>query len=462
MRVPRGLGRWILGVLIAITAGVAVYWLWSPQEFVLDPQAKIDANKSYRLVLWDERFPLPARMAGEQERVIRQAIAEFNQMYPNVTVEVRLVEHGQMDRELVEAVNHGVPPDIAMVTGARRPYPLQLPITKFLEDLGEHQYFPPILIRSCVDEEAWYWPSWSLVRVMALNKRLVGTAFANVGQERQGALDEVGEGQWVISLKQLRYAMPYVKGKMVWQGGNAEMFASLLVGEGAHLIQPDQTTGWTRERILAVSEIIEDMVSKQYLSFTTGDLLDQFYTEKAAIIAPVGAWIIQKIPKKAGSRRPLKPSDIQLLPLPADAAFGPAAPKDFGVAVFRQDKRKGAAHTRLAMEFGRLYAKYMGLFYSTVCFGVPAYVPLHGLWAEQLGLDAEQQAALVAAASGSSVPILSGNWKLVYQQLYSEIVEPAVITFQQGKTPAAELAKYLSEQIGETLTGAKKQSPRAK
>lgn len=443
-------GRWIVGILIVTAVGVGI-WLFYPRQFVLDPQAKIDMAKTYRIVLWDERIPLPTKMAGEQERVIRQAIAEFNQMYPNAVIEVVLQEYGQMDAALTAAIEQGTPPDAAMIRGGRNPYQLQLPITKFLEDLGEHKYFAPTLMRSCVDEEIWYWPSWSRVRVMALNRRLVGDAFAHVGQERKGALDEVGEGQWVISLSQLRHTMPYVKGQMVWQGGDAEMFTSLLLGEGVHLIQSDRTTGWTKERILAVSELITDMVSKKYLSFATGDLLDHFYTGKAAIIAPVGAWVMEKFPQKTGSNGVLKATDIQLMPLPANAAFGPAPPEDFGVAVFRHEKWKGAAHTRLAMEFARLYAKYMGLFYGTVCWGVPAYMPLHGLWAEKLGLDAEQQGALLAAASGSSVLVLPENWRRVQQKLYKEVIEPAVITFQQGKTPAAELAEYLSERISETL-----------
>lgn len=453
--VPRKWWLCVLG-LILIAVGAAV-WRLLPREFVLDPQAQVDMSKTYRLVLWDERLPLPARMSGEQERAIKQAILEFNQLYPNVSVDVTLIDYGKMDSELRKAISKGTPPDVAMVAGGRRPYRFQLPVTKFLEDLGEPQYFPPTLIRSCFEEDVWFWPSWSLVRVMALNRRLTGNAFSQVGQERQGALDEIGDGQWAISLRQLRHIMPYVKGKMVWQGGDAEMFTSLLLGEGVHLVQADLTTGWTKERILAASELVEDMMTKKYLSFTTGNLLEMFYTEQAAIIAPVGAWVIEKVPKKSGGGG-LKPADIGLMPLPANAAFGPAPPKDFGVAVFRQEKWKGAAHTRLAMEFARLYAKYMGLFYATVRWGVPAYLPLHGLWAEKLQIDAEQQAAILTAASGSSMLMLPENWERVQQQVYEEIVEPTVITFQQGKTPAAELAKYLSEQISEVLASEMKKT----
>ena len=174
--------RWwvYLGGLVALLALFVLGWrIWFRPEIIIDPRAKIDVNQDYQLVLWDEIFPASPEIKEEQERAIRQAIREFQRVYPNVDVELKLWPQGQLLPALETAIADGRPPDVVMLSSAQR-HPLQLPITKFAESLGEVEYFAPVWERMQFNGDYWAWPSWSEVRLLALNQRLLGRSFHDV------------------------------------------------------------------------------------------------------------------------------------------------------------------------------------------------------------------------------------------------------------------------------------------
>ena len=142
--------------------------------------------------------------------------------------------------------------------------------------------------------------------------------------------------------------------------------------------------------------------------------------------------MLGKIPKQRWSNTAPGANDIAFLPFPCQSTWGPPEPIDHRVAIFRQSPYKGAAHTRLAADFGRLYAKYMGIFYSVVRYGVPSYQPLLGIWSDQLKLSSLQQAGLLAACSGRARPRLTPEWEGLAKKLLDEAVLPEATAFLSG------------------------------
>ncbi len=448
----RRLGKWVLaavvlGVLVGgVWAGILI---WPRPEVVLDPQAKIDSETKYQLVLWDEAFPVPTPLQGEQERAIEQALAEFHQLYPNVQVHFRLWPWGTLQEGLTAAVAKGNPPDVAMISGHRQ-YDLQLPITRFISDLEENGYFSPVLDRLQNGSDYWAWPSWSSVRVLALNRKLVGNAFSDLSSA--AAEDaESGYRHLRLDLENMMQRASSISAQpaVVLENGTGEALALLLEGEAAPMLLGDGKLGWTQQALSETAQQLSVWISKKVVHTSSADLLEGFFTGQAPIIGPVGPWIISKVPKKDTAARAPQAQDVGFLPFPSQPELGPAEPVDYSAAVFRQARFKGAAHTRLAMEFARLYGKYMGVFYSVTRHGVPSYLPLLGVWSQRLGLDPGQQAGLIAACSGSARPELPQSWLDLRERLMDEVVLPTAIAFLQGKMPADEMAKYLSGEIAE-------------
>lgn len=447
-------GKWLfagLGLVAVVTIAVVVVWLWPEPEVVLDPQARIDPDKNYRLTIWDELFPVPVRLQGEQERAAQQAVAEFRRLYPNVDVQVKLWTEGTLHKELESAVQKGNPPDAAVVTGRQR-YSLQLPVTRFLEDLETNGYLPETLARVFDGNDYWMWPSWSSVRVLALNRRLLGSAFAGLLESNPaGQAEEYRKFVFDFDTLLQEFSRVPLQPALFLQSETSESFMMLLAGEGVNMLSGPGSVGWTKEQLTSIAQQLSHWISKKVVRTTSGDLLDQFYRGRVPAIGPVGPWIIGKVPKHRSGIKSPQADDIALLPFPARESVGPPEPVDYGVAVFRHSRFKGPDQTRLAMEFARLYGKYMGVFYSVSRWGVPSYQPLVGLWAERLGLNPVQQAGILAACTGTPRPKLPARWQALELGLLQEVVEPAVISFLQGKTPAAELGEYLADEIEQAV-----------
>ena len=440
--------RWwvYLGGLVALLALFVLGWrIWFRPEIIIDPRAKIDVNQDYQLVLWDEIFPASPEIKEEQERAIRQAIREFQRVYPNVDVELKLWPQGQLLPALETAIADGRPPDVVMLSSAQR-HPLQLPITKFAESLGEVEYFAPVWERMQFNGDYWAWPSWSEVRLLALNQRLLGRSFHDVLTAGDGS-----EGYRALCLDLTglmeRAAGVGTQPALVLQGGTGEALALILEGQGAPLLMEDGVVGWTQSVIADTAEQISLWFSRKVITTAAGDFLEKFYTGNSPIIGPVGPWVLGKIPKQRWSNTAPGANDIAFLPFPCQSTCGPPEPIDHRVAIFRQSPYKGAAHTRLAADFGRLYAKYMGIFYSVVRYGVPSYQPLLGIWSDQLKLSSLQQAGLLAACSGRARPRLTPEWEGLAKKLLDEAVLPEATAFLSGGISAQELAANLADEI---------------
>ena len=173
-----------------------------------------------------------------------------------------------------------------MLSSAQR-HPLQLPITKFAESLGEVEYFAPVWERMQFNGDYWAWPSWSEVRLLALNQRLLGRSFHDVLTAGDGS-----EGYRALCLDLTglmeRAAGVGTQPALVLQGGTGEALALILEGQGAPLLMEDGVVGWTQSVIADTAEQISLWFSRKVITTAAGDFLEKFYTGNSPIIGPVG------------------------------------------------------------------------------------------------------------------------------------------------------------------------------
>jgi hypothetical protein len=151
-------------------------------EFRINPGITPDPSRRYRVLLWDYDWPLGN---GNYRKYLHQQIAAFNRNYPNIAVELRLLDLLTGPAELEEALRKGKPPDVYcsnMVTpGFDLKY--QVPVGPFLKPkVSRALYFTVFRRLTEIDGVQCSFPRWVRPNLWLGNRRLLERAGLSVAK----------------------------------------------------------------------------------------------------------------------------------------------------------------------------------------------------------------------------------------------------------------------------------------
>lgn len=75
-----------------------------------NPNAKIKPNRVYQLRLWDTNWPVLA--AGEYKAYLEGLVRDFQKVYPNIKVQITLIDFGDGPNQLATALKTNSAPDV--------------------------------------------------------------------------------------------------------------------------------------------------------------------------------------------------------------------------------------------------------------------------------------------------------------------------------------------------------------
>ncbi|NLJ25716.1 MAG: hypothetical protein GX354_09940 [Firmicutes bacterium] len=465
-RIPIALSIVILAVL---GLGGWQWWQWLHPHIALDPQAKINMERTYLIDVWVEMDDSIVDPPSLDDQFWSDLVAEFQSIYPNVHISLVKVAKADLDQRMQDALAKGRPPHILVASSKwfRLWSDLQLPIDRFMSETERQQVFPFALARVMVGENLMAWPCQIQPNLWAGSRpRLKQLA----GEE--ALLHAVlGEGgNWFLDdwqnlrdrLKPLRDLRQY---PIAHQQGASETLLDVLVAASQGVVGQNGELLLRAELVGKVLNEWQMMQSEKFMLLTQGSLLTDFLSGKRAMIGPVGLWFwsLGEKAKKRANWALKVPQDLVLLPGPGwSGSGGYMSGKMVDIAVFRHRRFQGQAHARLSMEFAKELSQKLGLEMSRTGLGIPADRGELDTWQSLVGWTPQQRANLEEVLGLSSgLPPLTPKWHEARRQLIYRILKQGLDDFVNGKA-GLEIADRLETDMRLFLEAIRTPPPKGK
>lgn len=339
---------------------------WTRQPKGLDPKAPIDPARQYHLVVWDYRLPFTSPSGARFSEASAQAIRRFEARYPNVTVDLVMLDPGDGPAKFAQALAAGYPPDVYC-----SPFGLpalgssfQIPVGLYLDYDTWARYHPVAWQTVKVNGTVWAFPRWIMFWPWLGNRDILTEAGVDPGQVSTAGWtrEEFAAAAARLVKSSDRWGAPVALAATSPAVAVRDLlFPGLLAGEAA----PAADSYWLGSEPGAVAFWLSELRRMEALNQDgTGNnpgVIDSFIHGRAAVLASPSPWatlfILEPTPRPQPWQFSLpdrtRPPAV-LVPPP----HGPGQPSivwvsPATVAVFRQARYKGDDHTRLAVELAR-------------------------------------------------------------------------------------------------------------
>ena len=440
-------GRRILVVLSVIVLVAAAslggwqWWRWRYPHVILDPEAKINPDRTYLISVWVEmgdRLVEPPRLDDEFWSGV---VAEFRFLYPNAEIAIEAVARSDLEKEMQVALAKGRPPHILISSSEwfRVWSDLQLPIDRFLPIDQRHLYFAGALARVTVEGQLMAWPSQIQPHLWVASQ----PGLRPLASEMASILDSWGEAtswfgdDWRDLRDKLRKLRRLNLPPIAHQLGNPNTLTQVLVAASKGVVGPEGALLLNAELMRLALTDWQVMQSEKFMSLVQGTLLTDFLSGNRVIVGPVGIWI-WSLGENARLRRHQSlsiPKDVVLLPAPgAGGSHGYLNGTMVDITVFRHQPFQGLAHARLSMELARTLSRNLGVELSKTGLGVPVCKDLLDEWQSIVGWSPEQRTNLEQVLQRSlGLPSLPLRWHEARRQILYQILIPHLTDFVNGK-----------------------------
>ncbi|NMB46973.1 MAG: hypothetical protein GX998_11270 [Firmicutes bacterium] len=433
----------ILSVLIlgAVAFGSWQWWRWTYLHMALDPQAKIDPGRTYEIDVWVEMGDGLVPPPSLDDQFWSNVAVEFQSSYPNAQISFKAVAQAELEKEMQTAVTVGRPPHVLVTSSEwfRFWSDLQLPIDRFLPEAERGQYFPAALARVVVGQNHMAWPSQIQPRLWVINQRRLQQLHSDADLVL-AAWEQVATwsgDDWYNLRDKLKQLRDLRLSPIAHQLGTSEPMLQVLVTAGQGLVGQDGELLISAELIRSLCSEWQAMEKEQFVSWIQGTLLTDFFSNRRAIIGPVGLWIwsLGDNARRRGYRALTVPDDVMLLPPPGSSGSGGYLSGTMvDVAVFRHRRFQGLAHARLSMELARDLSQKLGIEMSRTGLGVPANRRLLDEWQSIVGWSLEQRTSLQRVLEQPmGLPSLDRQWHEARRQMVDQLLEPALEDFIHGR-----------------------------
>ncbi|MBO8142728.1 MAG: extracellular solute-binding protein [Firmicutes bacterium] len=386
--------RWAILGAAAFGVGIgALLWSVRPKGFDaaglnIDPRARIDPQRPYEIIVWEEIIPAPWAVQSQAEAV-EAAIRAFREQHPNVRVTYALIDPDTARERLSDAVASGQPPDVYGSAKGLIVHPsLQIPAGPYIPPVRGEE--PPLFHPAAVDALTksgivWGWPRglwWNgwLVAIDAWD-RVAGEAGSGWTWDRmrEWAGEELARGRHPVMLN----------------AADVTTLESLVMNAGSPGYRSGaDAPGWTEASVAKAAGFLEQLRSLPAMPSDPDRMsrtrIESLIGGRAAAIGPVRPHLAQAVFRR-------QPGRFVLAPWPHDAGSDPVTPVEVGgYFVFRQSTYKGDDHTRTAMELADFLAARSDRWLASQLGVLPARPAHLPEWQDQAPLDARSREALAA------------------------------------------------------------------
>lgn len=410
------LWTWLIAAAVAAAAVLTPWYLGLSRRFAVDgikinPRAALREDRQYVLVVWEEAVAAPWALQSQRER-LNEALGEFSIRYPNVRVELELMDQQTARQRLSQALAAGSPPDVygaASATGLALPLPLQVPATPYLIEQNEAD--PPFTGAArdglTSDGFLWGWPRglwWDgwLARRDTLERRGFLTTASADGAEGPWLLQDwtyaavlaaaSGEDSPLLSV-----AVDVTDPDVLWQ-----LLHAFPAG------RPDTASSplpWSEEQVAQAADFIRSLSRSRSRGRDASALsLSRFTALSAgdvAVIGPVNVYGAQSAVRRA-------PENLVVVPPPAPAGLSPVLPvAPSAYFIFRQAEYKGDDHTRAAAELAAFLASTTEAWFIESLGLLPASTEGWTVWQERAPWNEATRRVLADTpqATGRAIPL---------------------------------------------------------
>nr|WP_239559197.1 extracellular solute-binding protein [Sporohalobacter salinus] len=375
-------------LIIFATGFLTFYFNYEEQEnFKIDPKVQLNSEKEYEITYWD--YPLFIGQEKEYEEFLEESISEFNDMYPNIKVNYRLLSFIKGRNKLRNRLKSGNPPDIyhGIFGNKLISKEFQIPVNIFFKEgeQSEKERYNKIGLKAFTyNQQIWGLPNWIKPQILVGNQSLFNKGNLTVNQ-----IEKKGWKWHDFQQKATEIADLNKNSSIIFNPYNPKLFYQLLNANGKErLVTSKGDLAFSANDLKSIFEFLDNLRSEEVFPRKPEEmnkkLLQHFWQQKAGIIAPVNMWLLNNLYQRNKQESNI---NLTLLPLPTNNLNQKYVPIDVtGLLLFRQQNYKGDAHTKAAYKFAKFINQQKNLFIAKKLKVLPAYLPLESLWREEVKL----------------------------------------------------------------------------
>lgn len=439
---------------LIILGGAYAYWSFQQRlvqvgDVKIDPNASIDPERPYTLVVWDHEIPLPGE-AGAHAEAVQDAVKEFQMVWPNIKVELKLLDWDDGHGRLREALSEGNPPDVyGMPHGTRIFDPSwQIPVAPYLSAEARDDTLPSSLRAVAANGALWGWPRWILPQVWIA---------------RADFAEGLARGRTAWSGEEFLQALADAKAKSGTQGaalnpfdGNL-FFGVMVASTGRNPIDEVGRRAWTVEEMAEALKLFDALIDQGLTSADAARMsrtrLAAFLNRQASLIAPVNPWLLRHL---LGGVDNAEGGELS----GADHGAGAAVPPPSvggeqrvpavvgGYAVFRREPYDGDDHTKAAMLLAEHLSRRLGPWEAARLFAVPAHFTSLEAWRSDSGLSDEELDLFIEWAKAAVTPPLADAHASRQARIVNQVLGEAFVKLWSKASP-----EQIAEEIARAIDG---------
>ncbi|TCL73219.1 ABC-type glycerol-3-phosphate transport system substrate-binding protein [Hydrogenispora ethanolica] len=308
----------------------------------LDPRARIHPKKTYHLTVWDYDLPLQRQ---EYQDYLRRAIRRFQESYPNIRVELKLLDLLDGEKQLAQALRTGDLPDVycSLYQVPSFDYRWQIPVAPFLTQ-AELRVFDPTLVKMMsVAGLQCYFPRWTAPVVWIGNRSAL---------EKAGiAVDAIQQTGWTWEDLLQAYERKPGGYRFAAIGGDSGFL-------GQWVMENRRQSG--KAAMAAGLELLERLVRARALPLDyASNAVGRFLNGNTLVLAGARPWLYQFLKAKAPAAAAAPRVEPVLLPGPYRRGGAAWLPVENGVVtVYRNRRTRGEDQIAAAVRLGYFLSTY--------------------------------------------------------------------------------------------------------
>jgi hypothetical protein len=390
-----------------------------------NPRAKINPNKHYHLHLWDYNWSNTENKLNYRA-YMKQAIIDFQKIYPNIQVELTLLDFLTGPIQLEQALKANNAPDI-YCSAYQIPvfnFKRQIPVGPYLKLSEQKEYLSNILKMLDYQGVLCYFPRWVAPGLWIGNKTFIESTGLSVSKIQNNGWDwdDVASAQRQI---------PSNKYLLVGNLGLNGIFTQLTANSGFAI----NGNYWTVQGINATTDFLEMLIHQKAIPADCDqNLLGRFLGGQAMILAGIRPSMFNLIRNRLNSSK----ANWQpvLLPIPARNAGEASVLVENGVvAIYRNKRTAGDDHLTAAMKFGQFLSCYQQTNPWEQLLVYPATKEAFNKWLSNIMINADIFNKLAKHDIIKNFIPLNG---------YQERVYPVINDFIKQKITGAEVKEKLN------------------
>lgn len=432
--------NWLLlvGMILLITiatGALTFYFNYQEQKsFKIDPKVQLDSKTEYEITYWD--YPIFIGQEKEYKIFLKQAISEFNDMYPNVKINYKLLSFVEGRDKLKDKLEAGDPPDIyhGIFGNKLLDKKLQIPVSIFFnqeKNSNGEKYNKVGLKAFTYNQKLWGLPNWIQPQVWVGNQNLL--------IKTDLAVDQIEKNGW--KRQDFKQAAKEIvdlgrDSSIVFNPYNSKLVYQLLSADNKdRLVTSKGTLAFTAKDLRLVFEFLDELRSNDVFPNKSKEmnkkLVPNLWRQKAGVIAPVNIWLLNNFYQRVKQESDI---NLTLLPPPTYNSQLNGVPIDVtGLLLFRQQEYKGDAHTKAVYKFAKFLNQQKNLFIAKKLKVIPAYLPLESLWRKEVNLKEKLKQQLLKYSNQGVVNSPSGFENMEREAEIKDIINENYQNFWEGK-----------------------------